>query len=80
MKQLCYKGASRISINPKRPPAITRIKFPINNESKQFNLKNIYVPEIRREYAKTNEEPILRMFQKKNFIENPELEDPETEF
>jgi hypothetical protein len=40
----------------------------------------IYVPHIRREYAIINEEPIPRMFQNKIFIENPELEDPETGF
>lgn len=57
---------------------ITRRKFPSNNESKQFSLKNIYVPQIRREYAIINEEPIPRMIQKKIFIENPELEDLET--
>jgi hypothetical protein len=42
---------------------------PSNSTSK------VDVPQIRREYAKINEEPIPRMFQKKIFIENPELED-----
>lgn len=64
----------------KQPLVITRIKFPSNNESKQFSLKNIYVPQIRREYAIINEELIPQMFQKKIFIENPELEDPKTGF
>jgi len=70
------KDARRISLNPKRPLVITRSKFLSNNESKQFSLKNKYVPQIRREYAKINEELIPR----KIFIEHPKLEDPEIEF
>ena len=70
------KGARRIFLDPKRPLVITRSKFLSNNESKQFSLKNKYVPQIRREYAKINEELIPR----KIFIEHPKLEDPEIEF